>query len=171
MEFLVLISSRSLALKLSVKSHQMTNFFVQNKGLSEKIIILVIKFIILIKKAVIWRLFNGDLRAREQEREEEGTTNSAPRCLLYCPLHLFQWFDNMLNFEYRIICIIVQHFFVWPIRNLSSQIKVSTKIFITNIQYSIFGILANHQKSCQGHKISSTKYFFDLSFTDLQMGY
>ena len=33
--------SRSLALKLSLKSHQMTTFLAQKRGLSEKIIILV----------------------------------------------------------------------------------------------------------------------------------
>ena len=38
-EVLVLFSSRSLALKSSLKSHQMTFFLAQKRGLSEKIII------------------------------------------------------------------------------------------------------------------------------------
>ena len=85
----------------------------------------------------------------------------------------FQWFDNMPSFEFWISknTYYWSIFFFWPIRNLSSQLNISTNIFITNSQYSLFSILTNLPKSCQVHKIRSTQYFFDLSFTEFQMGY
>ena len=45
------------------------------------------------KKAVIWRLFNDDLRVREREQEEKGTTNSAPLCDLTLGADRIQIFD------------------------------------------------------------------------------
>ena len=80
-EFLVLFSSRScsLALKLSLKSHQMTTFFVQKRSLSEIIIIWVKTLSFWTKQVAIWWLFNDHLRARELEREEKGTTNYVPK--------------------------------------------------------------------------------------------
>ena len=97
-----------------------------------------------------------------------GKDSNGSRCLLYYPWHLFQWYVEfwISNSTYYWSMI-----FVWQIRNLSSQLKVSTNIFIKNIQYSKFSILPNHHKSCQGHKISYTQYFFDLSFTNFQIDY
>ena len=59
-EFVVPFASRSHALKLSLKSHQMTTFFVQKRSLSENCYF---------KQVVIWRLFKDDLRAREREEK------------------------------------------------------------------------------------------------------
>ena len=66
-----------LALKLLLKSHQMTTFLAQKRSLSEKIIIWVKTLSFWMNKVVIWWLFNDVFRAREWEREEKGTTNSA----------------------------------------------------------------------------------------------
>ena len=58
--------SRSLALKSSFKSHKVTTFLAQKRGLSKKHHHMSKNFISL-------------NRAREQERKEKGTTNSAPK--------------------------------------------------------------------------------------------
>ena len=70
--------SRSLALKLLLKSHQMTLFFIQNEDWEQNDIVLVKTLSFWTNKVVIWWLFDEDLRAREQEPEEKGTTNFAP---------------------------------------------------------------------------------------------
>ena len=66
-----LSGSCSLALKSTLKSHQMTPFFIQDEYREQKDVILV----------VIWWLFDHNLRAREQEPEEKETTNSTPKAV------------------------------------------------------------------------------------------
>ena len=53
-----------LALKSSLESHQMTNFFVQKRNLIEIIIIWAKNLSFWTKQVVIWWLFNVDLRTR-----------------------------------------------------------------------------------------------------------
>ena len=73
MEFVVLFCSRcrSLALKSSLKSHQMTTFLVQKRGLSENIIIWVKTLSLWTNKIFIWWLFNDDFRARERQHRKK----------------------------------------------------------------------------------------------------
>ena len=77
---------------------------------------------------------------------------------------------QVLNFEYQKIPIIGQYFFLTNKKSIVS-VKHKHQIFITNSQYSLLSILTNLPKSCQVHKIRSTQYFFDLSFTEFQMGF
>ena len=55
----------------------MTGLFIQKEVLGEKIIIWVKYGIIFIQKMMPSHKKVDDLRAKEQEREEKGTTNSA----------------------------------------------------------------------------------------------
>ena len=59
-----------LALKSSLKSHQMTTFLAQKRGLSEKIIIWVKTLWFWTNKVVIWWLFNDNFRAREKRNQK-----------------------------------------------------------------------------------------------------
>ena len=68
--------SHSVALKSSLKSHQMTSFFIQYEDWEQNDVVLVKTLSFWTKKVVIWWLFDDDLRAREKEPEEKGTTNS-----------------------------------------------------------------------------------------------
>ena len=82
-EFVVYFSSgsRSLALKSSSKSHEITTFFVPNdKGLA-KTTSFCPQSSFWMKKGVIWWLFDDDLRAREREPEKKVTKNSAPKLI------------------------------------------------------------------------------------------
>ena len=83
-EFVVLFFSHSwiLALKSSSKSHQMTTCFIQNDEVFTERNSLFSQYSFLIRKLVIWWLFNDDLRVRGQELEKKGTTNSAPLSLV-----------------------------------------------------------------------------------------
>ena len=73
-EFVVSFSSRSITLKPSRKSHQMTPFFVQKEVFGEIWQCFYSKMMFSLKK--------GDhLRVREQEREEKETINSAPQTI------------------------------------------------------------------------------------------
>ena len=80
MEFVVSFfsGSCSLALKSSLKSHQMTPFSIQNEDWEQNDVVLVKTLSFGTKKVVIWWLFDDDLRARERRPEEKETTNSAP---------------------------------------------------------------------------------------------
>ena len=62
---------RSLALKTSLKSHQMTPFFIQNEDWEQNDVILVNTLWFGTKKVVIWWLFEDDLVAREREPEKK----------------------------------------------------------------------------------------------------
>ena len=79
-EFVVPFSShsRSLALKSSLKSHQKWQLCFQNDKVFTQMMTFSLKPLFWTKKVVIWWLFNDDLRAREREREEKRTRNSAP---------------------------------------------------------------------------------------------
>ena len=71
-EFVVPFSSRShsLALKSSLKSHQMTTLFVQNDKVFTQMMMFSLKPLFWTKKFFISWLFNDNLRARERDREE-----------------------------------------------------------------------------------------------------
>ena len=79
-EFAVTFSSRSrsLGLKSSWKTHQMTTFFVLKEVLGDKNIIWVKYDNVFTQIMMFSPKKVDDLRAREWEREEKGTTNSEP---------------------------------------------------------------------------------------------
>ena len=71
-EFVVPFSSRShsLALKSSLKSHQMTTFFVQNDKVFTQMMIFSLKPLFWAQNVVIWWLFNYDLRAKVKKNQK-----------------------------------------------------------------------------------------------------
>ena len=60
----------------------MTTCFIQNDEVFTERNSLFSQYSFLIRKLVIWWLFNDDLRVRGQELEKKGTTNSAPLSLV-----------------------------------------------------------------------------------------
>ena len=56
----------------------MATCFVQNDKVFTQMMMISLKLLFWTKKVVIWWLFNDNLSAREQEREEKRTRNSAP---------------------------------------------------------------------------------------------
>ena len=81
-EFVVSFSSgsRSLALKSSSKSHQMTTFLFK-KGVWVELSSFEVK-LYHFEQVVIWWLFNDDLRARGQEPDTKRIRKSGPYSLI-----------------------------------------------------------------------------------------
>ena len=114
MEFVVSFfsGSCSLALKSSLKSHQMTPFSIQNEDWEQNDVVLVKTLSFGTKKVVIWWLFDDDLRAREREPEEKETTNSEPQTdaneVLYkAPLTRktrLEYQDKKLSIFFHMVC-------------------------------------------------------------------
>jgi hypothetical protein len=71
--------SRSLALKSSSKSHQMTNYLIKTDEVFTKMKSLFSQYSFWMRKVIIWWLFIDNLRARGREPEKKETTNSAPK--------------------------------------------------------------------------------------------
>ena len=69
-----------------IKKWSNENFFVQKRSLSEIIIIWKKTLSFWSEQFVIWWLFNDNLKASEQEREEKGTTNSSSKSYI-CEMH------------------------------------------------------------------------------------
>ena len=88
-----------------IKKSSNDNFFCSKKECEWNHHHLSENFTILNKTScLIWWLFNDDLRAREREREEKGTTNSAPKNSLirfsYCTG--FHGFGNQNTWQWTI---------------------------------------------------------------------
>ena len=82
-EFVVPFSSRSLALKSSLKSHQMTTLTVQNDKVFPQMMMFSLKSFCWAKKVVIWWLL-----MTTWEREEKRTRNSMPS---WCDFLCMNW--------------------------------------------------------------------------------
>ena len=72
-------SSWPLALKMSLQSHQMTSFFIQDEYWENDDVFLVKSSLFWMRKVVIWWLFDDELRARVQEQEKKRTINSTSK--------------------------------------------------------------------------------------------
>ena len=72
-------SSRPLALKMSLQSHQMTIFCIQDEYWENDDVILVKSSLFWMRKVVICWLFDDELRARVREQEKKRTINSTSK--------------------------------------------------------------------------------------------
>ena len=73
--FFLWLSTSCSQIIIKKSSNIMTTYLIQNDE-----VFIFLSMLIWMRKVVIWWFFSDDLRARGQESEKKGTTNSAPYC-------------------------------------------------------------------------------------------